>query len=210
MMGDMEPTREQQAEAQTSAVRAKILMHAHDLFAHYGFSKTNIGDIASRCGMSPGNLYRYYRNKQAIGLAAVQQYFGMAEAAMDTVLMIPEGTPEQRIRKLLVTGIQHLVDELRANPKIVELAEFLCEDAQGQEILADHIGWKRARLAHEIQQGIAAGALRPCNAEQTAGTMLIALKAFWMPMTLATWREPDTIIPELEGILDLIFRGLRG
>ena len=53
------------------ATRYEILRHAEDLFGHYGFSKTNMADIAERAKMSPGNLYRYYRNKQAIGLAVV-------------------------------------------------------------------------------------------------------------------------------------------
>lgn len=197
------------AEAQAEATRATILFHAHQLFSHYGFNKTNIGDIAKCCGMSPGNLYRYYRNKQAIGLAAVEQYFRMVEAGMDAVLMIPEGTAEDRIRRMIETGVEHVVDKLRDNPKIVELAEFLCSDEQGLVILDEHIAWKRVRLAREIERGIASGELAPCDAAATAATLLIAFKAFWQPMTLATWRDPETIMPELRDILELMFRGLR-
>jgi AcrR family transcriptional regulator len=197
------------AEQQAAATRSEILRHAHDLFCHYGFNKTNIGDIARCCGMSPGNLYRYYRNKQAIGLAAVQQYFEQAEAVMETELLIPDGSAEERIRRFLTSGIRHIVEELQRNPKIVELAEFLCEDEQGVELLAVHIAWKRGRLVRELEQGIAAGAIRTCETEHTAATILNALKVFWMPMTLARWRDPSTIMPELEDLLDLLFRGLR-
>lgn len=194
---------------QADGMREEILRHAHDLFAHYGFNKTNIGDIAKCCGMSPGNLYRYYRNKQAIGLAAVQQYFDQAEAAMETALLIADGSAEERIRRLLTTGIQHIVDELHRNPKIVELAEFLCEDAQGLEILGAHIAWKRARLRDELARGVADGSLAACDLEKTSATVLLGLKMFWMPMTLAHWRDSSTIMPELEDLLDLMFRGLR-
>ena len=197
------------AEQQADAVREEILRHARDLFSHYGFNKTNIGDIAKCCGMSAGNLYRYYRNKQAIGLAAVQQYFNSAEMAMATELEIPGGTAEARIRRFLSTGVRHIAEELERNPKIVELAEFLCEDAQGQEILDVHIAWRRALLVQEMQRGIADGTLQDCDVECTAATMLNALKVFWMPMTLARWRDPSTILPELEDLLDLLFRGLR-
>lgn len=197
------------AEAQAEAMRAEILHQAHDLFAHYGFNKTNIGDIAKCCGMSAGNLYRYFRNKQAIGLAVVEQYFRMVETAMETPLILPGERAETRIRQFLTTGIQHLKEELERDPKIVELCEFLMNDSGGQELLSEHIAWKRTRLAEEIRRGIAAGELMPCDAEPTAATLLNALKMFWVPISMATWRDPDTIMPELEAILDLIFRGLR-
>ena len=196
-------------QSQADAVRHEILRHATELFSHYGFWKTNIGDIAERCGMSPGNLYRYFKNKQAIGLATVQAHFRAVETAMATELMMPEGTAEERIRQFLETGIRHLVEELERHPKIVELAEFLCEDPEGLEILGAHIAWKRERLAREIANGVADGELLSCDPEPTAGTILNALKPFWMPMTLAHWRDRSTIMPELREILDLMFRGLR-
>ncbi|MEM7743401.1 MAG: TetR/AcrR family transcriptional regulator [Pseudomonadota bacterium] len=197
------------AESQTEATKAEILRHAHDLFAHYGFWKTNIGDIAKCCEMSPGNLYRYFRNKQAIGLAVVGQYFAQAETAMETPLLLPGGTTEERIRAFVTTGIQHMKDEVEQDPKIVELAEFLMNDDDGMELLHTHIAWKRRLLAREIERGIASGELRPCDPEQTAATLLNALKVFWMPTTLSMWRDPQTIVPELNAILDLMFGGLR-
>ena len=199
----------ERAEKHAEGVRAEILHQAHDLFAHYGYWKTNIGDIAQCCGMSPGNLYRYFRNKQAIGIASVEKYFHMVETAMETAFLLPGETFEARIKQFLRTGVQHLADELERNPKIVELAEFICEDTEGIEVLARHIAWKRERLAVEIARGIEAGELKSCEAELVAATLLNALKAFWMPMTLADWRDKSTILPELDAILDLMFRGLQ-
>ena len=193
---------------QAEAVRLEIQRHAQDLFHHYGFWKTNIGDIAERCGMSPGNLYRYYRNKQAIGLAVIETYFAMVETSMETELMLPGGTAEDRIKRFLEAGIRHMVDELERSPKIVELAEFLCEDEQGIEVLQAHIDWKRRRLAREIEAGIARGELAPCAAEKTAGILLNAIKVFFIPMSLVRWRDRTTILPELREILDMMFRGL--
>lgn len=199
-----------QTEAQkTEAVRIDIVQKATDLFTHYGFWKTNIGDIASCCGMSPGNLYRYFKNKQAIGVAVVSTHFQAVQTALETVEMLPDGTPEERIRKWLVVGVEQGVCQVDEHPKIVELAEFLMEDPDGWELLQGHIKWKREHLAREIQKGIDAGALEPCDAEQTSAILLNALKVFWMPMTLAKWKDKTTILPELHATLDLFFRGLR-
>ena len=197
------------AATKAEETRLMILCRASELFAHYGFWKTNIGDIAEACGMSSGNLYRYFRNKQAIGLATVEEHFRCEQVALAAVSASDEADAETRIRTWIETGIRHLVDELARTPKIVELAEFLCADDDGVRVLQAHIDWKRRHLAAEIERGIAAGSLAPCDAEATAGVILNTFKAFWMPMTLAQWRDPDTVIPEMTAILDLLFRGLR-
>lgn len=196
-------------DTQAQATRAEILHHAHDLFAHYGYWKTNIGDIAERSGMSPGNLYRYYRNKQAIGLASVAQYFQQVEAAMLATLADRSDPAEARIRAALRTCVEHLVVEFERNPKLVELAEFLCGDDEGLKILDAHVAVKRQTIAAEIRLGIQDGSLKACDPETTAATILMALKAFWTPMTLVLWRDQSTVLPDLEAILDLMFDGLR-
>lgn len=205
----IEPDKVQTEAEKTESVRFDIVHKATELFTHYGFWKTNIGDIAECCSMSPGNLYRYFRNKQAIGLAVVATYFEMIQTALETVEMIPGGTPEERIRKWVEAGVQQAVMQVEEHPKIVELAEFLVDDEDGWEMLQEHIIWKRNHLAREIQKGIDSGDLEPCDAEQTSAILLNALKAFWMPMTLAKWRDKTTILPELHATLDLFFRGLR-
>lgn len=204
-----EPTKVQTEAEKTESVRFEIIHKATELFTHYGFWKTNIGDIAECCGMSPGNLYRYFRNKQAIGLAVVATYFEMVQTAVGTVEMIPGGTPEERIRKWLEAAVQQGVIQVEEHPKIVELAEFLVDDDDGWAMVQEHTLWKRTHLAREIQKGIETGDLEPCDAEQTAAILLNALKAFWMPMTLAKWKDKSTILPELHATLDLFFRGLR-
>ncbi|MEM9139892.1 MAG: TetR/AcrR family transcriptional regulator [Pseudomonadota bacterium] len=205
----MPPADSQLKPDPAEVTRQQILLHAKDLFTYFGFNKTNIGDIADRCGMSPGNLYRYYRNKQAIGVAVTETYFRSVEAAMGTPLLLPEGTAEQRIRAFVLAGIKHLADELARNPKVVELAEFICADEEGRKILQFHIDWKHAQLVAELTKGMTSGELARADADEAAGAILCALKAFWLPMTLALWHEPDRVFPDLDAILDLMFRGLR-
>jgi AcrR family transcriptional regulator len=196
------------SERQAEATREQILRHAKELFAHYGFWKTNVGDIAERCAMSPGNLYRYFRNKQAIGLAVVVKFFEMSEAAMTAGLILPTGTPEERIRTMIRSGVGHLVAAMCENPRIVELADFLCSEPDGIALLQQHIAWKRDRIAAEIARGIEQGAFRDADPQATAAAVLTATKAFWMPHALAQWKDPESILPELDMVLDLIFAGL--
>ena len=195
-------------ESHADAVRGEILRHAGDLFHHYGYAKTNIGDIAKRCEMSPGNLYRYFRNKQAIGCAVVESHFRASEAEMGTALLLP-GAPEERIRAMMRGGVGYIAREMDASPRIIELADFLCDDQNGLVILQDHIQWKRAHIAVEIARGIEAGDFRATDPVRTASAILNATKAFWTPMTLANWRDRPHLMEHLEDVLDLLFSGLR-
>ena len=188
--------------------RYEILRHARDLFGHYGFSKTNMADIAARAKMSPGNLYRYYRNKQAIGLAVVEAFFRQSEAAMEAA-MIGIDDPEARIRAMITAGVRALVGEMAQNPKLMELVEFLMSEDEAWAQLQIHIGWKRDHVKAELKRGAKTGQFRELELHGAAVNLMHATKAFQTPQTLMSWREPATILPELDGVLDLLFSGVR-
>lgn len=190
------------------ATRYEILRHAEDLFGHYGFKKTSMADIAERAKMSPGNLYRYFRNKQAIGLAVVELFFRQSEAAMEAALLQVED-PETKIRMLMTTGCRLIVGEMARNPKLMELVDWLTEEDEAWAALKHHITWKREKVEHELERGFHAGIFAEMPVYETAVNLMHATKAFQMPQSLHAWREPETILPEMEGVLDLVFSGIR-
>ena len=51
------------------AVRDQIVRAAHDYFAHYGYDKTTVSDLAREIGFSKAYIYRFFESKQAIGEA---------------------------------------------------------------------------------------------------------------------------------------------
>ncbi|MEM8755241.1 MAG: hypothetical protein AAGF90_19945, partial [Pseudomonadota bacterium] len=69
--------------------------------------------------------------------------------------------------------------------------------------------WKRGHVETELAAGIAAGVFADRPVRATATNIMHATKAFQMPQSLAAWREPHTILPELDGVLDLVFDGVR-
>jgi AcrR family transcriptional regulator len=195
-------------DRRVAETRAEILRHSHELFVHYGFAKTTVGDIAKRTCMSPGNLYRYFRNKQDIGRTVVVQYFRDGEAEM-TVARDAAATPEARIRAIVHAGIGHIVREMDENPRLVELADFICSDPEGHVSLMEHINWIVAAIAREIAEGQAEGAFGPGDPDALAQSMKFAVNYFWVPMSLAWVEDRSTVPASVDRILDLIFAGLR-
>ncbi|MEO0621410.1 MAG: TetR family transcriptional regulator [Pseudomonadota bacterium] len=195
---------------QAADIRQAILGHATDLFHHYGFNKTNMADIASRAEMSTANLYRYFKNKQAIGLACVACYFEGERAATEAALQaVDPARPEERIRAVIRTAVRHIVDAMEAQPKMIELAEFVSENPEGWALLQQLVVWRRRVLIAEIERGNAAGVFDVADPERTAIALQHAIKAFHMPFSLARWKDKSTIDPELESVLDLVFQGIR-
>lgn len=175
------------------------------LFAHYGYAKTNIGDIAKECCMSPGNLYRHFRNKQAIGEEVVREYMAGEEAALELIAADTGIDCEARLHQFFHRTVQTLMDELRTNPKLVELAQMIIEGDSG--ILTRHIEWKRDRITAMLHEGVEAGRLQG-NPAEMACVLLDMTRGFLMPQALAQM-DFDKVPARLDALLDLALAGMK-
>lgn len=59
--------------------RAHILEAALALFSHQGYRATSIREIAERAGVSTGNVYHHFRDKDAIFKELLDQYWAAIE-----------------------------------------------------------------------------------------------------------------------------------
>jgi TetR/AcrR family transcriptional regulator, repressor for uid operon len=105
----------------------RILDAAECCFARHGFHKSTMQDVAAECGMSPGNLYRYFTSKDDI-------VAGMAERdrerfMRDTARLIAADDPRATFEAL---GRHHLVEEPRE--KAVLMMELWAEGARNERI----------------------------------------------------------------------------
>ncbi len=182
--------------------------HAVELFSHYGYSKTNIGDIAKACNMSAGNLYRYFKNKQGIGEAVVQDYMNTVEASINVEMADSALGWEDRLRQLIILSVESLICQYRQTPRMVELSDMICEGNSG--ILARHIEWKRAVISAQLNEGVRLGELS-ISAENTdiaAGILLDSVRAFLLPNNLKQ-TDLDTVPERVTGILDYMIAGMK-
>lgn len=66
------------AEARTQAQRQRILAAARSCFVTSGFHAASMSQIAETAEMSPGLIYRYFENKNAIILAIIEDQLELA------------------------------------------------------------------------------------------------------------------------------------
>lgn len=66
------------AETRTRVQRDRILAAAQCCFVQRGFHAASMAEIAEKAGMSPGLIYRYFENKNAIILAIIEHQLEVA------------------------------------------------------------------------------------------------------------------------------------
>ncbi|HLU06689.1 MAG TPA: TetR/AcrR family transcriptional regulator [Woeseiaceae bacterium] len=72
-------------EARTQAQRERILTAAHSCFIRQGFHAASMATIAETAGMSPGLIYRYFENKNAIILSIIERQLADARSDIATL-----------------------------------------------------------------------------------------------------------------------------
>ena len=63
-------------EERSERSRGQILDAALKLFSHRGYGATSVRDIAEEAGVSKGNVYHHFEDKEAIFRELLNQYFG--------------------------------------------------------------------------------------------------------------------------------------
>ncbi len=82
------------------AVREAILGSAMRLFSARGYAGTTLADIAAGAGITPSNVYRYFRSKLEILFALFEPWFAAHLDRLEARL-VRIATPEARLRAIL-------------------------------------------------------------------------------------------------------------
>jgi AcrR family transcriptional regulator len=92
-----------------------ILDRAAALFAHRGFAKTSVQDVADAVGLSKAGLLHHFPSKGALHEAVLAQAMTLGQRALDQVRHLPLGAERDR------RAIEVLVDVALAHPGVVAL-----------------------------------------------------------------------------------------
>lgn len=163
------------APASTDAREAqqqRILAAAMACFARSGFHKASMQDICAEAGMSAGNLYRYFRSKEAI-IAAIAE----AERVRNAALFDRLQRADDPVRGLIELARCYLRD-MQGRDAPMLCTEIIAEALRNPEIrtmFERNINEAHAACAHALRQGIAQGHVDPDLDVDVAVRMLMAL-----------------------------------
>ncbi|MBN8941520.1 MAG: TetR/AcrR family transcriptional regulator [Rhizobiales bacterium] len=127
------------------AKRQQILKAAIACFTAKGFHRTSTAEICAEAAMSPGNLFHYFPNKQAIIAAIVDAERHDTAAYFDDAIKADDLFAE-------LLGFMDIVLALAADPAYARLAL----DISGEAMRDADIGERVARSDAEIQAALRA------------------------------------------------------
>jgi len=182
----------------------KILDAAEQRFAHYGYGKTTMAEIANDADMSVGNLYRFFKNKEAIALASTGK---LLSAKLDAGLRAAasESTSCSALRAFLLARLRLAHAYFAENRHLFELVEL--NGTNHRDMLLSYEGRVIDAMAEMLEQGMNNGDIRSGDPHRIAYLMHQALLRYNSPLSLR--RNPlDRLETDLRDFIALMYSGL--
>ncbi|MBR2372301.1 MAG: TetR/AcrR family transcriptional regulator [Clostridia bacterium] len=92
-------------------VRDKIYAAAVEEFKTFGYQEASIRNIANNAGISLGNIYRYYQNKEALYIAVVQPLMESVKEFVQTKFFV-DGASLKEVAGYVVEFMDQHDDEI--------------------------------------------------------------------------------------------------
>ena len=186
-------------------IRTKIIGAAYKLIARYGYGKTTMADLAEACGMSPGNLYRYFPGKLDIAEQLAQHAFDEEEAALREVVRKFGMSASEKLKLFFCTQLRVTHSKLNEDSKIFEIAQIISRE---RPILANqNLARIRALLAEILAAGNAAGEFDIPDVVSAAEMIQCATMKFHYPQ-LFSKLTLEELEREQRGVLSLVLGGI--
>lgn len=181
-----------------------ILDAADARFADYGYSKTTMAEIAGDCDMSVGNLYRHFKNKEAIAVASMHR---ILQGKLD--VGIKAAAEQSDARQALAAFLQARLKLGHAhygNTRHLFDMMALIGDKH-QHILQEFENRVIDAMAEIIGRGIEQQVFHACDAHQLAYDIHQATLRYNNPIHLK--RNPLKVLEaDLQRLLELLYRGI--
>ena len=140
--------------------RQLILDAAMNRIKHYGYAKTTMAEIARDCGMSAGNIYRFFASKIDIAEAMARKLNMEINAANAALVRCSKSAPD-KMRAFHHSSLNTTFTKLDSDAKILEVAEVLAHERP--TFANEEMAQERVYLVQILQQGVAEGDFAPMD-----------------------------------------------
>ena len=189
-------------------VKEKILDAARKIVAKEGFQGLSVRKITKLMDYSPGIIYHYFKNKEAIVEALVSEGYGRILATVATVSR-EESSPEAEIKERFTKYIKAALaapEEYKAfllndNPAVLEKTPLLTKGIMERSRTLQALG-------KGIRKGIEMGRFTPCDPELTAQVLWTAAFGLIIKIIIEGNIPPEQIDRLINRHFELVFHGL--
>jgi len=185
--------------------REQILQAAMERIMHYGYAKTTMAEIARDCGMSAGNIYRFFASEIDIAEAMARK-LNMEINTKNAALVRSEGSAVEKLRLFHRNALIKTYAKLDRDAKVLEIAEVLAHERP--MFANEELAQERVYLVQLLEQGIAQGVFAPMDNPHFIAEMMQAATIKYRYPQLWTRLTLPKLERELEGVMDIILAGL--
>ena len=181
--------------------RQKLLEVARELFAHKGLEATTMNDIAAASGRGRRTLYTYFRNKEEIYYAVIEEELERLSEKMDEVASM-DVEPEEKIFTLIYTHLSIIRDTVARNGTL--RAEFFRNIWMVEKVRKAFDVEEYRILQKVLQEGVDKGRFRIENVGLMADIVYYSVKGLEVPYIydrLGVGLSEDETYPIVKGIV---------
>lgn len=181
--------------------RQRLIEVARELFAKNGLEATTMNDIAKASGRGRRTLYTYFRHKEEIYYAVIEEELALLSEKMEGVTKM-HAEPEEKIFALIYTHLSIIRETVLRNGSL--RAEFF-RDIWMVEKFRRTFDEKEHRILHLVlQEGIDKGRFRIENVGLMTDIIHYSVKGLEVPYIydrLGDGLTEDETYPIVRGIL---------
>lgn len=161
-----------------SKTRQKLVDVARELFAHKGMEATTMNDIAAASEKGRRTLYTYFRNKEEIYYAVIENELDRLSDKIDEVLNLPI-EPEEKILTLIYTHLSMIRETVARNGSL--RAEFFRNIWMVEKVRKTFDVEEKSVLRKLLEEGAEKGKFHVESLQLTADIIHYAIKGLEVP-----------------------------
>ncbi|HPD95924.1 MAG TPA: TetR/AcrR family transcriptional regulator [Tenuifilaceae bacterium] len=185
-------------------MREAIVKVATQIFSRFGFKKTSMDDIAKGLRMGKSSIYYYFRGKEEIFRAVVDQEVEILKEKVEIILSSADDTVS-KLRsyvKLRMDLVKHLANytEILKNDDLMnmEITEKFRKKYDEEEI---------SIIRQILEEGVQKGTFKIKDIDMSELAIITAMKGLEAPL-VATNIGDEKLNRVIDDILDILFYGI--
>ena len=189
------------------AIKQQIIDVADTRFRRYGFGKTTMAEIAKDCNMSAANLYRYFENKETIGVTICQNCLKEKEMMGKEVLKREGLGAAARLEAFFFEILKYTHDLCANDHHLFELVAYISKEHL--DLVQRHQETLRSFIAEILAEGNRTGEFEVADIVSTANTVLLATVHFYYPpLVMMRNHSFEDLVQAEKAVVALLVQGL--
>lgn len=189
----------------TSETRQRLINVARSLFAHKGLEATTMNDIATASGRGRRTLYTYFRSKEEIYYAVIEEELSLLTGHMNEVAAA-EKLPEEKLYDIIYAHLMLIKETVARNGTL--RAEFFRNIWMVEKVRRAFDEQERKIICRVLQEGLECKRFQIEYVELTADIVVCCLKGLEVPYIYDRLGEGLSDEEAYEAVKKLIFRAI--